>query len=60
MIAAYIQSTNYIAGTAGWRLGKDGTFERNAANGSGRVVDTGTLRQVYDSNGTLRIRDGLW
>jgi len=60
MIAAYIQSTNYVAGTAGWRLGKDGTFERNAANGSGRVVDTGTLRQVYDSNGTLRIRDGLW
>ncbi|AVV37841.1 TipJ family phage tail tip protein [Pantoea vagans] len=60
MIAAYIQSTNYVAGAAGWRLGKDGTFERNAANGSGRVVDTGTLRQVYDSNGTLRIRDGLW
>ncbi|PEI02630.1 host specificity protein [Pantoea agglomerans] len=60
MIAAYIQSTNYVAGTAGWRLGKDGTFERNAANGSGRVVDTGTLRQVYDANGTLRIRDGLW
>ncbi|WP_448309777.1 host specificity protein J [Pantoea sp. PGP6] len=60
MIAAYIQSTNYVPNTAGWRLGKDGTFERNAANGSGRVIDTGTLRQVYDSNGTLRIRDGLW
>jgi predicted phage tail protein len=60
MIAAYIQSTNYVANAAGWRLGKDGTFERNAANGSGRVIDTGTLRQVYDANGTLRIRDGLW
>lgn len=60
MIAAYIQSTNYVPNTAGWRLGKDGTFERNAANGSGRVIDTGTLRQVYDANGTLRIRDGLW
>lgn len=60
MIGAYIQSTNYVAGSAGWRLDKSGTFERNAANGSGRVVDTGTLRQVYDSNGTLRIKDGLW
>ncbi|MGC0899844.1 host specificity protein J [Pantoea agglomerans] len=60
MIAAYIQSTNYVPNAAGWRLGKDGTFERNAANGSGRVIDTGTLRQVYDANGTLRIRDGLW
>ncbi|QGY29082.1 host specificity protein J [Pantoea cypripedii] len=60
MIGAYIQSTNYVAGISGWRLGKDGTFERNAANGSGRVIDTGVLRQVYDANGTLRIRDGLW
>ncbi|ORM66133.1 phage tail protein [Pantoea rwandensis] len=60
MIGAFIQSTNYVAGSAGWRLDKTGTFERNAANGSGRVVDTGTLRQVYDSNGTLRIKDGLW
>nr|WP_310615856.1 host specificity protein J [Pantoea cypripedii] len=60
MIGAYIQSTNYVAGVSGWRLGKDGTFERNAANGSGRVVDTGVLRQLYDANGTLRIRDGLW
>lgn len=60
MIGNYIESNNYIAGSVGWRLDKSGTFERNAANGSGRVVDTGTLRQVYDSNGTLRIRDGLW
>ena len=59
-IGAYIQSNNYVSGVSGWRLSKDGTFERNAANGSGRVVDTGTLRLVYDANGTLRIRDGLW
>jgi predicted phage tail protein len=59
-IGAYIQSNNFVSGGSGWRLSKDGTFERNAANGSGRVVDTGTLRLVYDANGTLRIRDGLW
>ncbi|MCE0491002.1 host specificity protein J [Pantoea sp. Mb-10] len=60
MIGGFIQSTNYVAGSTGWRLDKSGTFERNAANGSGRVVDTGVLRLVYDANGTLRIRDGLW
>ncbi|MCX0499748.1 TipJ family phage tail tip protein [Erwinia billingiae] len=59
-IGDFIQSNNFVSGSAGWRLDKSGTFERNAANGSGRVVDTGTLRQVYDSNGTLRIKDGLW
>ncbi|WP_312837179.1 hypothetical protein, partial [Pantoea sp.] len=60
MIGDYIQSNNFVAGSVGWRLDKSGTFERNAANGSGRVIDTGVLRQVYDANGTLRIRDGLW
>lgn len=60
MIGSYIQSNNFVSGSAGWRLDKSGTFERNSANGSGRVIDTGTLRQVYDSNGTLRIKDGLW
>lgn len=56
----YIQSNNYVAGSVGWRLDKNGTFERNAANGAGRTVDNGVLRLVYDANGTLRIRDGLW
>lgn len=60
MIGDYIQSNNYVAGSSGWRLDKNGTFERNAANGAGRAVDNGVLRLVYDANGTLRIRDGLW
>ena len=59
-IGNFIQSNNYQPGLPGWRLGKDGTFERNAANGAGRTVDNGVLRLVYDANGTLRIRDGLW
>ncbi|MEX5411288.1 DUF1983 domain-containing protein [Atlantibacter subterranea] len=59
-IGNFIQSNNYQPGLVGWRLGKDGTFERNAANGAGRTVDNGVLRLVYDANGTLRIRDGLW
>jgi len=59
-IGNFIQSNNYVAGSVGWRLDKSGTFERNAANGAGRTVDNGVLRLVYDANGTLRIRDGLW
>lgn len=60
MIGDYIQSNNFVAGSVGWRLDKAGTFERNAANGSGRVIDTGVLKMTYDANGTLRIREGLW
>lgn len=60
MIGDYIQSNNFVAGSVGWRLDKAGTFERNAANGSGRVIDTGVLKLTYDSNGTMRIREGLW
>ncbi|MDU5837140.1 MAG: host specificity protein J [Pantoea sp.] len=60
MIGDYIQSNNFVAGSVGWRLDKAGTFERNAANGAGRVIDTGVLKMTYDANGTLRIREGLW
>ena len=59
-IAGAIQSNNYVPGQTGWKFDKAGLMERNAANGSGRVLDTGVLRLVYDANGTLRIRDGLW
>ncbi|MBD8168629.1 host specificity protein J [Erwinia persicina] len=59
-IGAYIQSDNFVTGVSGWRLDKGGTFERNASNGAGRTWDNGIERRVYDANGTLRIRDGIW
>lgn len=59
-IGAYIQSTNYVAGSSGWRWSKDGTIEMNGANGAGRRVVTATLSLLYDANGTLRIREGLF
>lgn len=59
MIAAYIQSTNYVPNTAGWRLGKDGTFENNGYEpGNGRMVQTNNQISVYDGNGVLRVRMG--
>ena len=60
MIGNYIQSNNYVAGSVGWRLDKVGTFEINGSNGQGRKVITATQELVYDANGTLRMRSGLW
>lgn len=60
-ITDVLQSDNYVQGSAGMSINfKTGVIERNALNGAGRVVDTGILRQIWDSNGVLRIRDGLW
>ncbi|KOA70446.1 host specificity protein J [Pantoea sp. CFSAN033090] len=59
MIAAYIESTNYVAGATGWRLSKDGTFENNGYEpGNGRMVQTNNQISVYDRNGVLRVRMG--
>jgi predicted phage tail protein len=59
MIAAYIESTNYVAGATGWRLSKDGTFENNGYEpGNGRMVQTNNQISVYDGSGVLRVRVG--
>lgn len=59
MIAAYIESTNYVAGATGWRLSKDGTFENNGYEpGNGRMVQSNNQISVYDGNGVLRVRMG--
>ncbi|MCA8013830.1 phage tail protein [Burkholderia vietnamiensis] len=61
MIGSYIQSDNYIAGRQGWRLDKSGWFEINASDGSGnRLVLDGSSVRVYDGNGVLRVRMGMW
>ncbi|MDN7728730.1 phage tail protein [Burkholderia orbicola] len=61
MIGSYIQSDNYIAGRQGWRLDKSGWFEINSTDGRGNrtVIDSNGGR-VYDANGVLRVRWGVW
>lgn len=59
-IGNYIQSNNYVTGSAGWRLDKGGTFEINGVGGGGRMLLSSTLIQIYDSNNVLRVRMGLW
>ncbi|EHB5918549.1 phage tail protein [Escherichia coli] len=59
-IGNYIQSNNYVAGSAGWKLDKGGSFEINGVAGGGRMLITSTLIRIYDSNNVLRVRMGLW
>ena len=57
-IGAFLQSTNYQAGSVGWRLDKGGVFENNGSDGSGRMVQTNNVINVYDSNGVRRVAIG--
>ncbi|NMY23553.1 phage tail protein, partial [Pseudomonas sp. WS 5410] len=51
-IGNYIQSNNYVAGTSGWKLFFDGTFEINGAfGGQARQVINNRGGKVYDENG---------
>lgn len=56
-----IQSTDYLPGQRGWRLSKGGNIEFNGlVEGGGKLTMTNQLVQVFDSNGTLRVRLGIW
>ncbi|MBI6684540.1 DUF1983 domain-containing protein [Pseudomonas viridiflava] len=58
-IGNYIQSNNYVAGTTGWKLWFDGTFEINSAfAGGGRQVINGQGGKVYDPNNQKRYQWG--
>lgn len=62
MIGDVIQSTALGAnGQPRWKLDKNGTLTMNGANGgSGYLTLSDSTLLVYDSNGTLRVRLGLW
>jgi len=58
-IGNYIQSNGYVAGSVGWRLGKDGSFENNGAvPGQGSMRQTNQKISVRDANGVLRVQIG--
>jgi len=62
MIGDVIQSTSVGAnGQPRWKLDKNGTLTMNGANsGSGYLTISDSTMLVYDNNGTLRVRLGLW
>ncbi|QXQ16610.1 host specificity protein J [Pseudomonas tolaasii] len=58
-IGNYIQSNNYVAGTSGWRLFFDGTFEINGVvPGQGRSIMTNRSLRFWDANGVKRVQIG--
>ncbi|SUI65218.1 phage tail protein [Shewanella baltica] len=58
-IGSYIQSTNYVAGTTGWKLDKAGVFEINGSTaGQGKMVISNNRIDVYDTAGNLVSRMG--
>jgi len=50
MIAGYIQSNNYVAGSAGWRLNKGGTLEMNGSTGGGQLKINSDRIVFYDAS----------
>lgn len=56
-----LQSNNYVPNTSGWKLDRNGTFELNASvTGQGRMQITNQVIRIWDLNGVLRVRMGIW
>lgn len=61
MIGNTIQSNSIGAGgQPRWRLDKNGTMTMTGPNNGGYLTVTDSLIQVFDGNGTLRVRMGIW
>lgn len=59
-IGNVIQSNNYVSNSTGWSINKDGSIQINGSGGTGRMVIQSNIIQIFDNNGTLRVRMGLW
>jgi predicted phage tail protein len=58
-IATALQSTDYVAGSQGWRLDKAGAFEINGSvAGQGRMQMTHRALKFWDGNNVLRVQAG--
>lgn len=54
-----LQSDNYVAGSTGWRLLKNGQFEINGnVAGQGKMLMTNRSLRVYDANNIKRVQLG--
>jgi hypothetical protein len=57
-ISDTLQSSNYQSGVSGWRIGKDGIFEINSSDSTGKMVQNGSSISIYDAGGNLRVKMG--
>lgn len=61
LVVNQAQSNNYVPGTSGWSLAANGSFELNGfAPGVGRMMINPHRIDIFDGNGVLRTRMGLW
>ncbi|WP_449556318.1 host specificity protein J [Huaxiibacter chinensis] len=56
-IGNYIQSNNYVAGSAGWRWGKDGTMQNYGSDSAGGMKQTNVTISIRDAS-RLRVQIG--
>ena len=56
-IGAFIQSNNYVPGSYGWRLDKNGTFENYGSDATGAMKQNNTTISIRDTN-RLRVQIG--
>ncbi|MEA5673236.1 DUF1983 domain-containing protein [Pseudomonas sp. MH2] len=60
MIGNIIMSNNYVAGTTGWALNKDGNFEINGSvAGQGKMTITNQRLRIFHANGVMAIDLGI-
>lgn len=59
-IGQVIQSNNYVEGYSGWSINKSGVIAINGNGGTGRMTISNNIIQIFDNNGVLRVRMGLW
>ncbi|HFQ5056224.1 TPA: host specificity protein J [Vibrio vulnificus] len=53
-----LQSTDYQPQTSGWKLDKNGLFENNGSDASGRMVQTNNRIELFDADGNSRLKIG--
>lgn len=60
-ISGDLYSSNYVYNTSGWILTQAGDFNlNNVIGGYGRMQITSAAINIYDLNGTLRVRMGMF
>lgn len=60
-IANILQSIDYVPNQTGWAINKSGTLEFNGSiSGGGRMSINNQTVRVYDPNGVMRVRLGIW
>lgn len=57
-IGNFIQSNNYVAGSAGWKLDKNGMWENFGSDGAGAKKETNVTTSIRDENQRLRVQIG--